>query len=786
MQSASAEGPFEAAAAALREGVRRSITNGQVWSAGFVVVLTLLIAKSTVTAEWVDGVEIIVPLAIGAAVLASVLAATSLPWPIGLGLLTLAGPVVSLFAAAPSIRATHPLDPAGAALVNLWWTRITNGQAESDPSFYLVLICLLMWISGAWLAWCVIRWRAAMLGLVPGMAAFATNLLNFPLDQNTYVVFVLFFTLLLLLWTTYTGSVATATNARVKLTSDATWDFWESGGVAMAGLIILGVLLPPLSTTDRTTQIESSLFSNWAQLQQDLSHPGLATSGPGGSGTSGFSPSVVLGGPLQLTRDVVFTYTVSGDYAGPRYFRGLDDTLTVGGEWTYPSTGGLRQTLQKNQIPTYAEAYQTLAVASFNINMVKPPDGNTDLLFYPGLIDRVDRQALAAQVPLPRNAQSPPSAFYSIDRLGSLQPATASGTYTVDAEYSTASVADLEAAGTLYPAWVAQFAYLPNDGYRSPDVLQRIHNLAQSIVSAAGATNPYDEATAIETYLRSDQFSYTLDPPQAPPGVDRLDYFLFTSHAGYCQYFATAMGDMLRSLGIPTRLVNGFGPGQFEASIGRYVVRGQDAHTWVEAYFPGYGWIPFEPTNDHTLNYLPITRGASGPNLCLRDNGCDVTAPVGTTGTVPLPNPGRRGGNQDVGAPGLGPAGLVLGKPDAGTLSKIAAIALAIVLLLLVTISRYLRPRTVMSVWKRTLSLARLAGAVGPTGETPSELGRRLQGAFPEATEAVGALTSGFVVAAYAPPDLASSTRLAVMEAWSDLRPALLRRVFARVRRTSA
>jgi transglutaminase superfamily protein/uncharacterized protein DUF4129 len=245
------------------------------------------------------------------------------------------------------------------------------------------------------------------------------------------------------------------------------------------------------------------------------------------------------------------------------------------------------------------------------------------------------------------------------------------------------------------------------------------------------------------------------------------------------------MGDMLRSLGIPTRLVNGFGPGEYETSLDRYVVRGQDAHTWVESYFPGYGWIPFEPTNDHSLNYLPITRGASGPNLCLRDNGCDVSAPVGTTGAIPLPNPARRGGNQDAGAAGLGPAGLILGQPDAGTLSKIAAVALAIVLLVLVAISRYLRPRTVMSVWRRTLTLARLAGARDRMGETPLELGRRLQSTFPEAKEAVGALTNGFVVAAYAPPNVASSTRPAVMEAWSDLRPVLLRRVLARVRRNS-
>src|SRR5260370_32839126 len=70
------------------------------------------------------------------------------------------------------------------------------------------------------------------------------------------------------------------------------------------------------------------------------------------------------------------------------------------------------------------------------------------------------------------------------------------------------------------------------------------------------------------------------------------------------------MGDMLRSRGIPTRLVNGFGPGTFENTINSFVVRSEDAHTWVEVYFPKYGWIQFEPTHDNV--YTPIPRGLSG------------------------------------------------------------------------------------------------------------------------------------------------------------------------------
>jgi hypothetical protein len=87
-----------------------------------------------------------------------------------------------------------------------------------------------------------------------------------------------------------------------------------------------------------------------------------------------------------------------------------------------------------------------------------------------------------------------------------------------------------------------------------------------------------------------------------------------------------------------------------------------------------------------------------------------------------------------------------------------------------------------MGVWKRTLALSELAGAQRKPGETPLEAGRRLQQRFPEASEPVGALARDFVVAAYAPPDVAASTRSSVMETWSALRPLLVRRVLARLR----
>jgi transglutaminase-like putative cysteine protease len=419
------------------------------------------------------------------------------------------------------------------------------------------------------------------------------------------------------------------------------------------------------------------------------------------------------------------------------------------------------------------------------VKMLRPPVGNADILFYPADLYRIDRSTVATQVPMPSPGQSGTIQFgnlNSIDRLSSVQPVTSVGNYRVSIEYSSATDADLQAAGTDYPAWLQPYSTLPAGGYRSPEVQRRIHDKAVEIVTAAHATNPYDEATAIQNYLRDPRnFTYTLTPPKRPLGVDPLYDFLFQSHAGYCEFFASAMGDMLRSIGIPTRLVNGFGPGTYDNQTNAYNVRGEDAHTWVESYFPRYGWIPFEPTPDSGNGYVPITRGSQGQTLCLRDENCDPGAVTGGTIGVPLVSPSPRG-VRDASDPGPAQSTFRFRAPDAGTLTTIVGVILAILLLLLAAVARYLRPRTVMGVWKRMLRLSEMAGAKRRPGETPLELGRRLQERFPEASEPVGALAGGFVVAAYAPDEVAASARSSVMEAWSALRPLLVRRVLKRLR----
>ena len=147
--------------------------------------------------------------------------------------------------------------------------------------------------------------------------------------------------------------------------------------------------------------------------------------------------------------------------------------------------------------------------------------------------------------------------------------------------------AELRAAVQDYSAEVVD-KYLQLPARLDP----RIAELARQVT--ANATNPYDKSVAIETYLQT-RFTYTLNLA-GKPGDDPLPHFLFETRAGHCEYFASSMAVMLRTLGIPSREVNGFLPGEFNDLGGDYIVRASDAHSWVEVFFPGRGWTVFDPT----------------------------------------------------------------------------------------------------------------------------------------------------------------------------------------------
>ncbi|MDD6284554.1 MAG: transglutaminase domain-containing protein [Firmicutes bacterium] len=124
------------------------------------------------------------------------------------------------------------------------------------------------------------------------------------------------------------------------------------------------------------------------------------------------------------------------------------------------------------------------------------------------------------------------------------------------------------------------------------DMPTRVSELAKQIVAAAGAKTQVDSVRALMEYMY--RFSYELDVPETPTGRDFVDYFLFDLKKGYCTYYASALAVMARSIGIPSRYVQGY-CAQEEAGEG-VVIDNTSAHAWVEIYFDGFGWVMFEPT----------------------------------------------------------------------------------------------------------------------------------------------------------------------------------------------
>jgi hypothetical protein len=341
----------------------------------------------------------------------------------------------------------------------------------------------------------------------------------------------------------------------------------------------------------------------------------------------------------------------------------------------------------------------------------------------------------------------------------------------VVARASNADVQSLRTAGTDYPAWLTPFTQLYERGIivtttqRQNDV--EIARLAAQVIADADATNPYDKAKAIETYLRNTQgsdkaplrarpFTYDLETPGPPGGQRAVDYFLLHSHQGYCEYFASAMGVMLRHVGLPARLVSGFGKGQFDAKRG-YVVRAQDAHTWVEVYFPGYGWVEFEPTPDP--NYPPIDR-PSAPVTDSPDGGAVGPTASGNPRDTREPDPGLTDEGPGVGAIGVAARGLYL--------PALALLALAALALLALRI--YLAVSDPGRIWRRLLVLGRRYRVPARAGDTPMEFGQRLAAAVPSIRAPVLQLAWVYTRSCFRQGGLTSEDEGTLGAAWSTVR----------------
>lgn len=262
----------------------------------------------------------------------------------------------------------------------------------------------------------------------------------------------------------------------------------------------------------------------------------------------------------------------------------------------------------------------------------------------------------------------------------------------------------------VFPFWgvEAPTYALPEQGLPALDgedrvarsVYGRAYRLAQRLKSAS--TTPYEFVRAVRARVRRGA-EYSETPPAA---AVPLDAFLFEDRLGYCQQFSGAMALLLRMGGVPARVASGFTSGSYDQSRGEWVVRDIDAHSWVEVYFPGQGWVAFDPTP-----------AGAPPRAQLVDVALDPSATEASGGSG---DPGLGAGDRQT-DPGIGAAPEPPGVPQQGGSTSVLPVVLAVAVTLLAVgvLVRRRRRRRSRDLTATDPELLELVRALALTGRTP-------------------------------------------------------------------
>ncbi|MDQ6882762.1 MAG: transglutaminase domain-containing protein [Candidatus Dormibacteraeota bacterium] len=726
---------------------------------GLAIVMGWAVAAALESAAWVSSSEghLVPAIAIGT-VIGWVLAISPLS---RLGFIT-AGAAALLVPFA--VIAPTPLTGGGIAPAAFSkWVMDLPGQ----PSTALLLgLIALMLLCGLWSGWWVFRRRLGLVALLPTGSLLAVEIIN---DTNA------------LLWVFSIAWVSAATSLLLRLNfvtlkdrwrvrrlpraSDTGWTFGEVGIEAIGALLLAAFLLiPPLSSAD------ISGFLVPGTLSADSLHPfGLGAGSGGGHaaiGSIGYSETVRPGSQLKAKSQTVMI--VSGDNSTfYPYWRGIALGGWDGITWYQLSNTqeipirdlariAARQVIPRSDLPQDPSRLET---SHDTFRVLVPVSQTANAVFSAGEVISVDNQPTTVRGIV--SATSTGTTFDTVDRIRFSSALQAPYTYSVTQATPKVDATTLRNAGTDFPAWLAPYRSVYSGGRTAQGYAvtrdTEIASLAQTIVRDAGATNAYDQAKAIESwFLSKGRFTYTLTPPPAPTGVRPLDYFLFTSRKGFCQDFSTAMNVMLRTLGIPSRQISGFGQGTFDEKTRRYLVNSLDAHSWVEAFFPGYGWIPFEATPDGVN--LPVTR----PNTAAELNAPPATAVVPT---------GRPRTNPADATPPSGSAGSS-GLTNIWEPLAVAALLLVLlVILLLVGAIRWLMGvRDMPRIWRRLQFLADRLHVPRNDGDTAEEFAARLAGSVPPLERDVRSLGRLYTRASFRRGGLDAAEAQQAREAWVRIR----------------
>jgi protein-glutamine gamma-glutamyltransferase len=301
--------------------------------------------------------------------------------------------------------------------------------------------------------------------------------------------------------------------------------------------------------------------------------------------STGFSERVQLGGigQIQQSNAVVMHIQIDGDKRGKHalHWRGVALENFDGHNWSNPA---VQYGLQPDFGGTFSVPWLAHGIGSASPAYAASTE---EIIHYRVLLEPIGTNVFFL-APWGRRIRGAYRAM-AVDSGGAIYNADARhpiSSYEAESDLTQPSAARLRNAGNDFPAFTAPYLKLP------PRIDPRIPGLAAE--KAGSASSEYDKAVAIDRYLRTN-YGYTLQLLRSPV-VDPLANFLFDRKQGHCEYFASSMAVMLRTLKIPARVVNGFRSDEFNDITGSYILRARNAHSWVEVYFPQYGWITFDPT----------------------------------------------------------------------------------------------------------------------------------------------------------------------------------------------
>ena len=721
------------------------------------LVAYMAIAYSLQQAHWVDNMPPLIPTTIGGLVVGLVAARTRFPayaihpvaLAVGIGVVLLS---VQAYAEGATIA-----DRLADVRVRLWeWYHVVRaGDVSNDNLPFVTAVHGLTFLAAYLASWSIYRWHTPWLAVIPGGIGLAVNIATLDgRPSGPFLVF-LFGALLLIARLHLQGRQRDWKRHRVEYPELISLETLRL--TTLVGLVLLiGAWLVPLGKQASAAEtIADKLVSPISDQTEGLALRLFHDIRVNRSGNfHKFGETMPIRGDVKLGTRVL--YTVEAQQPG--FLRGASYDEYTGTGWK--STDRESSRVEPGILPT-----QDVPGASYSsrVTVVVPVTVFDDepILFSFGVPLGAD---IAAQVETPKLYEG------DIERLRPRSGLSQGDRYSVAGSVSLATPEMLQGATTNYPEWVSE-RYL-----QLPDELpERVRELAAQVT--AGSATQYDRAIAIERFLRTFPFDYAV--PTTPPGQDVADYFLFELQRGYFDYFSTTMAVMLRAVGVPARVATGYALDPEASENGVYTVRKQHAYSWVEVYFPGFGWVEFNPSPD-----LP---GRSGGGL---GTGADATPlnPGDDYANIPLEelipedifnldvDPDLQGGaNPSLSTDSSSP-------PWALIWTLVALLTAALVATLAAQAAWNWPVRGLEGVprlWAKAQRLGTWAGFQPDERATPREWSRQV-GEAVELPDDARQLATAYEEARYGRPDLRRYDEDETLRAYVTLRNALVARIFRR------